>query len=241
MFGKVKFGVFEVIRLLILFFFIGGINCEAKISLSKRSIQGKLNIVNGASAECVMHYFYTSSGWKKLDGEIGRNGIDGLYVKLKKGQVSDVLVSESKWNKSKLGFSGKGKTIKQMSKRWILRTLDKLIKYKPSRIYSTIRNFVNNNAYRARLFRLKPIGKNKLLISIFSIKNKGMDVFSEIKERDLPAIDINNPSNSFQSDLIRKYNDCRIFYLRKYLGFLSNEDLKYLIRLNNIMAADVSN
>ncbi len=48
---------------------------------SDNKIQGRLSIVNGASAECVMHKFYTNSGWIQIEGEIGRNGIDGLYYK----------------------------------------------------------------------------------------------------------------------------------------------------------------
>ena len=63
-------------------------------------IQGRLNIVNGYSSECLMHEFYTSTGWKQIEGEIGRNGIDGLYYKTKNGQIREVLVAESKWNTS---------------------------------------------------------------------------------------------------------------------------------------------
>jgi len=59
-------------------------------------IQGKLNIINGASAECVMNQFYTNTGWIQIEGEIGRNGIDGLYYKKKHGIIKEVLVAESK-------------------------------------------------------------------------------------------------------------------------------------------------
>lgn len=83
--------------------------------LSSSKVQGRLNIVNGYSAECVMHKFYTSSGWTKIEGEVGRNGIDGLYCKKKNGTIHEVLVAESKWNKSRLGKSGKNKLTKQMS------------------------------------------------------------------------------------------------------------------------------
>ena len=83
--------------------------------ISDSKIQGRLNIVNGASSECVMHFFYKNSGWQKIEGEIGRNGIDGLYFKKKNGVIREVLVAESKFNKSRLGRSGKNKAIKQMS------------------------------------------------------------------------------------------------------------------------------
>ena len=62
-------------------------------NFSKKYIQAKLNIVNGYTTECVMNYFYTSSGWYKIEGEVGRNGLDGLYIKKEKGIVRDVLVS----------------------------------------------------------------------------------------------------------------------------------------------------
>lgn len=54
-----------------------------------------------------MHKFYTNSGWIKIEGEVGRNGIDGLYYQKKNGVIREVLVAESKWNKSRLGKSGK--------------------------------------------------------------------------------------------------------------------------------------
>ena len=99
--------------------------------LSAKQIQGKLSNLNGASAECVMHYFYTSTGWTQIEGEVGRNGIDGLYYKENRGLIKEVLVAESKWNKARLGRSGKDKLIYQMSQEWILNTLIRLQKYKP--------------------------------------------------------------------------------------------------------------
>jgi len=86
------------------------------ISFAK-DIQPLLSIVNGTSAECVMHDFYKSSGWIRIESEVGRNGIDGLYYKRKHGQTKEVLVAESKWNKLRLGLSGKRKTVKQMSQK----------------------------------------------------------------------------------------------------------------------------
>ena len=32
-------------------------------------IQGRLNIINGASSECVMHSFYLKSGWVQIEGD----------------------------------------------------------------------------------------------------------------------------------------------------------------------------
>ncbi len=135
-------------------------------SLTPNQIQARLNIVNGASAECVMHHFYTNSGWTRIEGEIGRNGIDGLYYKKKNNTIKEVLVAESKWNTSRLGFSGKNKTVKQMSQEWVLRTMDKLVRKLNTPTYKTLRKLISHSQYRARLFRLKPVGESSIQISI---------------------------------------------------------------------------
>ncbi len=57
------------------------VNVYARDIPSDSLIQGRLNIVNGASAECVMHQFYIQSGWTQIKGGIGRHGIEGLYYK----------------------------------------------------------------------------------------------------------------------------------------------------------------
>ena len=202
-------------------------------------IQGRLNIVNGASAECVMHQFYTQSGWVQVEGEIGRNGIDGLYYKKKNGIIKDVLVAESKWNTSRLGRSGKNKAVKQMSQEWVLRTMSKLIKKLPSKTYTTLKRFIENNQYRARLFRLKPKSHNIIQISIYKIKNKGLNAFDEIKDRQLPPISIMSPRNSFEQRMVKAYNDCRKKKLNKYLPVLTDTEVAYLLKDNYIQKKDV--
>ncbi|NOR56837.1 MAG: hypothetical protein GQ531_11620 [Sulfurovum sp.] len=83
--------------------------------LSPNIIQGRLNILNGYATECVMHKFYSNTGWTQIEGEVGRNGIDGLYYKKKNVIIGEVLVAESKWNTARLGRSGENKYLKQMS------------------------------------------------------------------------------------------------------------------------------
>lgn len=215
------------------------------LSLSARDIprdsliQGRLNIVNGASAECVMHKFYTQSGWVQVEGEIGRNGIDGLYYKKKNGVIKDVLVAESKWNTSRLGRSGKNKAVKQMSQEWVLRTMNKLIRKMPSQTYATLKRFIENDQYRARLFMLKPKSNNTIQISIYKIKNKGLKAFDEIKDRQLPPISIISPRNSFEQRMVNAYNDCRKKKLNKYLPVLTDTEVNYLLRDNYIQKKDV--
>lgn len=199
-----------------------------------------LNIINGASTECVMHKFYTNSGWTQIEGEVGRNGIDGLYYKKRNGVIRGVLIAESKWNTSRLGLSGKGKTIRQMSQEWVIRVLKRLQKYKPIPEYSSILKLVQNGQYRARLFRLKPVGEESIQISIYKIKNKGFKTFEKIKERQLKPININHPSNSFEKGIIRAYNDCRRKYLHRYLPSLPDIEIERLMNDNYIQPKDIS-
>lgn len=46
------------------------ISLFAKSNSYERKVQGRLNIVNGASAECVMHNFYTKSGWTQIESRL---------------------------------------------------------------------------------------------------------------------------------------------------------------------------
>lgn len=212
---------------------------QAREIPSENQVQGRLNIINGSSTECVMHHFYTNSGWTQIEGEVGRNGIDGLYYKKQNGIIKEVLVAESKWNKSRLGLSGKGKAVKQMSQKWVLATLDKLIKKMHTGIYSTIRNFVSHNQYRARLFRMKPIGKSSIQITIFRIKNKGLNAFDEIQDTQLSPIDINAPRNAFENGIVESYNSCRRTYMKKYLDVLNDREIDRLLKSNQLKKNDV--
>ncbi len=224
----------RVLGLLISFFLL----TYAKNPFSGQ-LQGKLNIINGASAECVMHRFYTNSGWIQIEGEVGRNGIDGLYFKKRNNVIGEVLVTESKWNTSRLELSGKGKTIKQMSHEWVIRTLKRLHKYKPMPEYASILKLVKNGQYRARLFRLKPIGDESIQISIYKIKNKGLKTFEKIKERQLKPININHPENSFEKGIVKAYNDCRREYLYQYFRAVNENQMSVLLQDNYIQTDDM--
>ncbi len=207
--------------------------------LSSRSIQAKLNIVNGYATECVMDYFYTSSKWIKTEGEIGRNGLDGLYIKKKNGKIKEVLVAESKWNTSKLGKSGKNKLTKQMSQKWVLRSLSRLKKFGTIKDYETIKRFVEHNQYRARLFKLLPIGNHSIQIKLYKIKNKGFNAYDIFPENDLKPIVLSTPKNSFEKNIVKAYNICREKGLNKYLPELNNSQISILLRDNYIKADDI--
>ena len=208
---------------------------------SANKIQGRLNIVNGYSTECVMHKFYTNTGWVQIEGEIGRNGIDGLYYKKKNGVIKEVLVAESKWNTSQLGWSGKNKLILQMSQQWVLRTLEKLQNYKPLAEYSSIKNFVLHDQYRARLFRMFPVANNKIQIHIYKIKNKGMNSFNTFIESKLSPITMEEPNNNFEKNILNSYNICRTSALKKYFPMLNDKSIKKLLKDNYIQKQDMIN
>lgn len=209
------------------------------VTITSNQIQGRLNIVNGYSAECVMHKFYTGRGWTQIEGEIGRNGIDGLYIKQKDGVIKEVLVAESKWNKSHLNWSGKNKLIHQMSQEWVLKILYRLQKYKPLPEYNTIKKLIEYDQYRARLFKMLPIREDKIQIQIYAIKNKGMKNFDTFIESTLRPIVIREPRNSFEREMIESYNMCRVEALHKYFPMLGEENIKELLLDNYLQKKDV--
>jgi len=225
--------------LLILFTVNTSLLAETTSSLSHKQIQGKLNNLNGYAAECVMHKFYTSTGWIQIEGEVGRNGIDGLYFKKKNGIIREVLVAESKWNKSRLGKSGKGKLLKQMSKDWVQHTLQRLQKYKPIPEYKTITKLVQNDQYRARLFRMFPRGKDKVQIHIFKIKNKGSNKFDLIIEEKLDPIVMGNPKNDFQKRVLDAYARCKTIGLHKYFPMIVGKNIDRLLCDNYLQVEDM--
>ena len=200
--------------------------------LKDSKIQGRLNIVNGNASECMMHKFYTNTGWIKIEGEVGRNGIDGLYYKTKNGKIREVLVAESKWNTSKLGRSGKNKLVKQMSQHWVLRTMDKLERHKPLPQYSRIRRLIEHDQYRARLFKVIPFGKESIRIDIYKLKNKGEHQFDTFVESKLKPINLKAPRNSFEKNMVKSYNSCRSQALTKYFPVLEKDDIDVLLKSN---------
>jgi len=207
--------------------------------MSDNKIQGRLNILNGYSSECLMHKFYTNSGWIKIEGEIGRNGIDGLYYKIKKNTIREVLVSESKWNKARLGRSGKDKLLKQMSLKWIIKTLTRLQKYKPLPQYKAIKKLIEFNQYRARLFKVFPKDEDKIQIVIYRLKNKGVNQYDKIIESKLSPIVITAPKNSFEIGMIKAYNECKIKALHKYFPSITDENINLLLEDNYLKKDDI--
>jgi hypothetical protein len=171
----------------------------------------------GNVSEYVMNKYFTKNGWTKIEGEIGLNGIDGLFVKLdKNGNIKDVLFVESKYNMSKLGTTKAGK---QMSKEWLINNLKKL-KNHPNNInnkhiYENLITLVKNDNYRSRLWQFEA-KSDKIKISIKKITSsddkvkvnelRGGEKY-KINYQNNQEILLNNPENEFQEEIINWINE----------------------------------
>jgi len=80
----------------------------AQSPLTPRQIQAKLNILNGAAAECVMHRFYADSGWIRIEGEVGRNGIDGKKHSIAEYRRIEALVEGEQYRARLFRLKPKG-------------------------------------------------------------------------------------------------------------------------------------
>ncbi len=92
--------------------------------------------------------------------------------------------------------------------------------------------------YRARLFNMFPIGKDKIQIYIYKIKNKGLKSFNTFIENKLRPITITEPGNSFEQSVVESYDRCRVEALRKYFPMLSDVSIKQLLRDNYLQKKD---
>jgi len=126
-----------------------------------------------------------------------------------------------------------------MSKDWVLRTVDKLINKMDAPTYRTFHRLISHDQYRARLFRMKPVGKESIQISIYKIKNKSLKAFDKVRDSQLRPININAPESSFEIGIVKAYNDCRRKYLRKYMDGLSDGEIDVLLRDNYLHERDV--
>jgi len=177
--------------------------------LNLSQVNQKIGLIN----EYLMNKFFTSGGWRKIEGEVGRNGIDGLFIKRKNGKVVDVLLVESKYNKSPLGATKYGK---QMSKEWSLKKLDDLIKkYPNNKEYLTIKDFINKDRHRSLLWQTK-LQDNKIFLSLKKLNDReGKVVKSNLaggektraNYKGNQKIDINNPQNRFQENMVKWFEE----------------------------------
>lgn len=144
--------------------------------------------------------------------EIGRNGIDGLFVKKNKsGVIFDVLFAEAKYNFSPLGNTIHGT---QMSKEWLHKKVNNLIIKTNDKQYDQVLLHLKNNTYRSTLWRLKVVDGRYLNIQRKSIISDSKDVSLAnytgvykmlIDRKENKYIDIISPKNNFQADFSRVF------------------------------------
>ncbi len=125
-----------------------------------------------------------------------------------------------------------------MSQEWVLRTLSRLQKYNPIPEYGSIEKLVRNDMYRARLFRMLPIGEDKIQITMYKVKNKGMKSFDTIIETKLKPITMNKPQNNFEKDVLESYNRCRRKAIHKYLPRVEKKKIEKLMHDNYLQVKD---
>jgi len=184
---------------------------------------------NGNVAEDFMSKYFKNTGWKQLPGEVGSNGIDGLFVKTKNGVIKDVMFVESKF-KSKgiptmkdgeisISKSGVGTTkdgAKQMSKTWSLKKIDNLINKGDPKLreyYKQIRKHVVNGSVRKRYFSFTKLADGKISTTIERIEDVGKNEIKiqrgNRKASKLTSLtfDPKNPKTSFEKKLAGFYNE----------------------------------
>lgn len=170
----------------------------------------EIDKIKGDISEKTMDEYFKKTGWEKTEGEVGCNGIDGLYVKRDKDRnITDILVVESKYNTSKLGDTLNGK---QMSKEWVEAKLDELQKKDSENSdYTQIKEKVSNGDYRARIWRMKETDGN-LQIEISKVDSSGNEVTQtalkgneNYKVNKIPGIDLNNPKSAFEKKIADGY------------------------------------
>jgi hypothetical protein len=172
------------------------------------------NHIVGSINEALMNKYFRSTGWVKIEGEVGRNGIDGLFIKRNKdNQIIDLLICESKYNTSGLQHTKNGQ---QMTKQWILKKINDLQKHYPNnKDYVIIGKLVENDNYRSLLWNLKA-DNNILNISLKKLHDKnGKIILKEltgskkmkINFKSNQTIDIKNPKNSFHKEISSWYRE----------------------------------
>jgi hypothetical protein len=169
--------------------------------------------VVGALNENLMIRYFKFSGWTRVEGQVGRTGFDGLFVKYENGVIKDVMIVESKYNTSQLQSTNHGL---QMSEQWVRRKMVELKEHFPNDdVYEKIDKFIQAGSYRAVLWNLK-VEDDALKIGLSKVKSKGGMVDIEVaKGTDIEglsspftnSIKLNAPRNNFEAQVLSWYNE----------------------------------
>lgn len=161
----------------------------------------------GSISEQVMIRHFEESGWTRIEGQIGRTGIDGLFIKRRGDAVQEVLIVESKYNTGTLQPTDHGL---QMSRDWALRKLTELRgKHPDNPTYPQIATYIQQGFYRARLWNMK-VDNGVMKIDLQRVHSKGSDVdlLDDPGTRiAVPPkiIRLSAPENDFERALVRQY------------------------------------
>jgi hypothetical protein len=86
-----------------------------------------------------------------------------------------------------------------------------------------------------------PIGKDRVGIQIFRIKNRGSNDYDIKIERKLPPMTMGRPKNQFERKLLEAYDRCRTKALRRYFPTLEARAIHKLMRDNYLQPKDLEN
>jgi hypothetical protein len=170
------------------------------------------NQAAGDVSEHLMDEFFVGSGWTKVNGQVGRQGIDGLYLRIDRGVVKNVLVGESKYNGSLLKDTNHGR---QMSPNWLTQKLKELQAADPAnQIYPQVARYIDEGSYRALLWNFKVKDKS-IVYETSKVEGKGgSSILSPASPADLGArstpavtseIIVDQPKNSFERRMVARY------------------------------------
>ncbi|MGL1890588.1 MAG: hypothetical protein OCD02_03130 [Spirochaetaceae bacterium] len=178
-----------------------------------------MNKTHGNMLEAVSDARFTGKGrYGKRIGEVGSNGIDGLYSKNhSSGYTKEILITESKFGKdNNLRITKNGDL--QMSKNWILLKHDELIastekKFKSNKIsekmynklireYKESKYFVQNDVYKAKILKGDFID-GKLKVKIESLKGVETTIESfDIPFSKLEAVKLDENTNKIREKVL---------------------------------------
>jgi hypothetical protein len=169
----------------------------------------QVNQAVGHISEQVMIRHFESTGWTRIEGQIGRSGIDGLFVKRNAdGVVREVLAVESKYNTSALQPTNHGQ---QMSRVWVEKKLQNLRERQPDEAtYRKVEELVDGGYYRARLWTMR-VDKGEIQIALQRVRSASDKVDELIDDPgtrvSVPpeVIRISSPKDSFEKTIADAY------------------------------------
>jgi hypothetical protein len=182
---------------------------HAQVLLRRPDLNPALvNHAVGDISEQVMITHFEVSGWIRLEGQVGRGGIDGLFIKrTKDGAVRDVLIVESKYNTSALKPTNHGT---QMSRDWVLKKLEDLSSRHPdNRDYPVVSRHVEQGIYRSRLWSMNvQDGSMKIELTRIHSKNDVVELVDSGADRvpqPTASISIASPEGERDRAIVRRY------------------------------------